>query len=195
MQTPQDRCFELIIQMDDQIKRQLREFADSHLAQRGLWGTTGRDLVQDALLAILSGFQPGPHGRHPRAEDLADGPVFANYMRGVLWSLIEAEARKRKLRPPHEPLLAENREGQECEPWLDLKTASPADEALFVDLKNEFFRRLRAHCPDYLMPLVARWEAVFPDDRIPLNGAHRRHRAKLLNLARTALKEMGIALR
>ena len=192
MKTPEERCFELIVHLDDQTKRQLREFADSHLARRGLWGTTGRDLVQDALLAILSGFRPGPQGRHPRSEDLADGAAFANYLRGVLWSLIEAEARKFRIRPPHEPLPTETREDQDYEPGLDLKTASPADEASFADLKSEFFRRLRARCPDYLMALLASWEAVFAGGRIPLNGGHRRHRAKLLSLARKTLQEMEI---
>jgi hypothetical protein len=195
MKTPEERCLELILHLDDQMKGQLREFADSHLAKRGLWATTGRDLVQDALLAILCGFQTGPHGRHPRAEDLADSSAFANYLRGVLWSLIEAETRKRRHWPAHEPLSAENNDGEDRELWLDLNAANPADETSFADLKNEFFRRLRARCPGYLMPLAARWESVFPGDGIPLNGAHRRHRAKLLGLARKTLQEMGIALR
>jgi DNA-directed RNA polymerase specialized sigma24 family protein len=160
-QQREQRLIHLISHLSPLQRQRLMRFADRRLAKFGVPNCTGQDLLQDAILALLLGLQPGPRGRHPRAEDLADGCAFASYLRGVLHSLAEAEARRREHRHLHVPLgpiSGDSDCGQH--PLRAPAVADPRAEASFSDLRDALFGRLKKRCPERLQRILDRWEEV-----------------------------------
>lgn len=198
MTTPQrraKRCYELIESLNDEAYRQLREHAEHRLAQNRLWHTTGRDLVQDAIVAVLSGLENGRSGRHPRDEALTDESAFLRYLKGVLNSLVEAETRRREHHYAHKPLDGfEN--GFVDEKAIEVAAPATVDgDISFLDLVSEFFRRMRIRCPTHLQRPLEGWHEVCGwSEEIPVRGFHRRHRAELKAVARQVSNELGFSL-
>jgi hypothetical protein len=181
--------------MTDETKRQLSRFADYRLAGIGLWATTGQDILQDATLAILTGLQAGRYGRHPRKTDLADELAFGGYVKGVINSLIDTLASRREHCHVHQPLDGLNGKTNQEQQTGQATPASPDDDVVFIDLRNELFSRLKSRCPNHLRRPLEGWERVCGwAEVIPIRGFHRRHRAELRVLAKQVSDELGITL-
>jgi hypothetical protein len=116
-------------------------------------------------------------------------------MKGVINSLIETLASRREHCHLHQPLDGLNGEtNQEQEPGLAM-SVTPDDDVVFIDLRNEFFSRLKSRCPDHLRRPLEGWELVCGwSEEIPVRGFHRRHRAELRVLAKQVSNELGISL-
>jgi len=163
----------------------LTEFAERRLAAQGQNPTAGEDVTQRALAAILRGLESDQGGRVPRLVDLTNKDTFLNYVRGAISSIMEAMGRKRRFRAIHEP-------------WQDGVAASsdeaalaPSRNAEFSDLRDQFFRRLRARAPQRLSRTINAWEPVFTEsDRIPAKG-NRHHVAEVKDLAQEIVSELG----
>lgn len=172
-------------------KQQLEGFAERSLRKFGLTEAIARDLVQEAVLAVIVGLQEGRSaGRHPREEDLADSQSFVTYLRGVVHSLAEAQVRRREHRYVHVPIDSFPVDCEQITPF-SAPSDTPGQELIFRDFSKEFFSRLYARCPDRLKDMVHRWKAEAESAlTIPLNGHHRRHRIELRSIARKVLSEL-----
>jgi len=163
----------------------LTEFAECRLIVFGASPTLGEDLTQRALQQVLQGLETDQGGRRPRLVDLENKPAFLNYLRGVISSLVFGMTTKREF-------IANYSSG------YDDAIASPDDDggaavkhAELIDLRDQFFPRLRARAPKRLLPTIDAWEPVFTlSDRIPVRG-QRTYVREVRNLAKEVLSELG----
>jgi hypothetical protein len=124
----------------------LTEFAECRLVTLGVSPSYGEDMTQRAFQQVLQGLETDQGGRRPCLEDLVDKPAFLNYLRGVISSLIYVMTSKCGFRTTHKA-------------WEDEMLtpsgggASPAKEAELNDIRDQLFRRLRAHAPSSLSGL------------------------------------------
>jgi hypothetical protein len=165
--------------------RSLTLFADCLFRQRGLESsraTTGEDLGQEAVRAVLIGLEDKGNGRRPRLVDVADKDAFLNYLRGIVHS--KFNALMRPVQPPTIPMA-------DAENTCSSAAASPSAEAAMTDLKNEILRRVRARSSRHLATTITAWEHEFADcDRIPILNGSRKNAFRVRRIAAQVVKEL-----
>jgi hypothetical protein len=90
------QCIELLNSLTSGDLSNVTRFAGFRLSRVGLHPGDGQDVVQDALHAVLLGIESPATDRHPRPMDLASGPAFLCYLKGVISSLVSFELRRRR---------------------------------------------------------------------------------------------------
>jgi hypothetical protein len=181
--------------MSDETKKQLADFAAMLLAKWHMSALSGRDLLHDAIQAVLVGSGSGRHGRHPLRKDLANDEAFSLYLRGVIGSLVEARTRRREYKHRHLPF--QERSGEyDTEQVMTITSPSPEEDIVFRDLNGELFARLAARCPARLQPMLRQWEQVSAwSTNIPVEGFRWRDRMELRRLAKEVCSELGVEWR
>jgi hypothetical protein len=178
--------------MSEETKKQLSNFAAMLLAKWHLSGSSGSDLLHDAIRAVLAGLRPGRYGRHPQWKDLANDAAFSFYLRGVIASLVEAKTRRREHQHCHLSI-QESYGNNDAEHVMTIAAASPEEDVAFRDLRSELFARLATRCPARLQPMLRKWEQVSAwSSKIPVEGFQRRDRVELRRLAKEICSELGV---
>jgi hypothetical protein len=178
-------CEARLSEIDEADNASLAEFAECRLVVLGVSPSYGQDITQRAFQQVLQGLETDQGGRRPCLENVIDKPTFMNYLRGVISSIIFGMTSKCGFRTEHRP-------------WDDeLATRhdagiSPSKQAEFNDLRDQLFRRLRAHAPKRWLPSIDAWETTVEySDRIPTKG-HRKYGREIKHLAQEVLSELGI---
>ena len=178
------RARRLIDEVTSEDLRSLTLFADCLFRHRGLESsraTTGEDLGQEAVRAVLIGLEDKGSGRRPRLVDVADKDAFLNYLRGIIHSKFNA-----LMRPVQPPTISIADAENACQ-----SPSSPAAEAAITDLKTEILRRVRARAPRHLSTTIAAWETEFADcDRIPILNGSRKNAFRVRRIAARVVKEL-----
>jgi hypothetical protein len=148
------------------------------------------DPANEALLRLVRGFEIGQTGRRPRMKNVRNKSALMSYLRSVINSLVETEARKRKYQSGQvslEQLIAtgEANKHAEC-------LAVDLQRHVFLDLKFQLFGYLRQNAPRHLQVVRANWEMECEwVSTIPLNGKSRSLRAQLRACAKKGLRYFG----
>ena len=162
----------------------LEEFAECRLVPMRISPSYGQDVTQLAFQQVLQGLETDQGGRKPRLEDLFSKPAFLNYLRGVISSIIHGMTTKGGFRTAHKPW-----DDEMLTP--DGGGVSPAMDAELNDLRDQLFRRLRAHAPRRWLRSIDEWESVFAYcDRIPSKG-HRKYAGEIKRQARKVISDLG----
>jgi hypothetical protein len=170
---------------------QLAAYAERRLRRRlGTERTSVEDPASEALLRLIRGLQNGHAGRHPRLNNVHNRGAFMSYLRSVINSLVETEARKRKYQSGQDSLEKLTAEG-EAGKLAEFLAVDP-QRHVFLDLKIQLFGYLRQKAPRHLQLIRAEWEMECEwVCTIPLNGRHRSLRAQLRACAKIALRYLG----
>jgi len=162
----------------------LEEFAECRFVTLRVSPSYAEEVTQGAFQQVLQGLETDQGGRKPRLEDLFSKPAFLNYLRGVITSIIYGMVTKCGFRMAHKA-------------WHDeILTpggggVSPAKDAELNDLRDQLFRRLRAHAPRRWLRSIDEWESVFAYcDRIPSKG-HRKYAGEIKRQARKVISDLG----
>jgi DNA-directed RNA polymerase specialized sigma24 family protein len=192
---PHDQIRALTIEQLNQLTaadlNRLAAFAERRMGRLPRSRVAGEDAVQKALLSIIRGIGKGKSGRRPRQENLRTKDAFLHYIRSATNSVIEGAQRNRELLFIHQSV-HRTWDGEEEETTAVLAAGTEPDaDASLVDLKHEFFLRLRRKASSKLLPDINEWEQTFFwADHVPYYK-DRDHSRQLRVLAKRVLKDLA----
>jgi len=190
------RCEARLGELTDADLTDLRYFAQKRLLRSGQAADLARDVVQTSLQSVIQGLEATDLGRRPRPEDTESKEAFANYLRGVVNSKVEALSRCRDFRVRQVAVVeSAAREGGSTVGEVDsgvVLTApeiSPGEQVGWEDYRTALFSRLRERAPQRLHRDIAKWEPVFLSSKsIPARG---RNYVEIKQLAQAIVTELG----
>lgn len=184
-------CLHLVNSLSSDELVALRRYCGYRLARAGLNTQSAEDLVQDCMLAVLTGTECATLGRHPLNQHIESKSAFILYLKGVLNSLVEARRRRQEHSYAHVAMHEGDLTGDNFHELQIVGPVRPENDVFLRDFFREFFQVLRRKAPKHLQPLVEAWEPqCLTAERIPLANGWRRHRSELRGLSRAVLAEL-----
>jgi hypothetical protein len=186
----QEGCEARLNEITEPEMRELREYAERRLLRIGLTTAGGRDLAQDALLAVIRGIEEG-RGRRPRPDEVASKESFRHYLHGVILSMTDVRSTdiksQRRGQTPMQDAGVSEAEGGVA---ITARTIGTDKEAGWNDYKAQFFALLRACTPERMQATIDAWEPVFMEaDYIPVR--FRKYAIELRPYAAAVVEDLG----
>jgi hypothetical protein len=187
----QERCEARLNEIKEPEIQELREYAERRLLRIGLTTAGGRDLAQDALLAVIRGIESKNHGRRPTPNEVASKESFRHYLHGVILSMTDVRSidikSQRRCQTPMQDAGVSEAEGGVA---IAARTIGTDEEAGWNDYKAQFFTLLRACTPERLQATIDAWEPVFMEaDYIPVR--FRKYAIELRPYAAAVVEVLG----
>lgn len=186
------RCEARLGELTDSDLTDLRYFTQRRLLRSGLAADLARDIVQTSLQSVLQGLESTDQGRRPRPEDTETKEAFANYLRGVVNSKVDALSRCRQFKVRLVESTVEDSStvgGVDSGVVLTAPEPPPDEQAGWDDYRNAVFTRLRQRAPQRLHRDINKWETQFLSSKtVPARG---RNYVEIKELAQEVVAELG----